>query len=319
MPRISANDLTASKKIFSALFFVTVVVNAALFHAACSPEKTGAPVAEMSHAQIDSLLAAVSRKDMTVTERMNFYSGLFLGMAYNFTCVGDGQDALTEGYPLVNFRETNCMALCEHTLAMAISDGWDNFFNNLQQIRYRDGIIGMRTRNHYTMADWLPENGWLLEDVSRKTGGDSTRSVTRTISHRNFFTKKGITDLRYVLPDREITVDYVPLGALESAADRVQAGDILALLYAGKTDIFSAHMLMIAEKDGRKYIRESTTRGMSTFDTRLGEWVGDIQKNYGDTYIGMAVMRVREELNTPGRIVVPWEIPELKEKYLRNR
>ena len=67
-----------------------------------------------------------------------------------------------EAWPLVNFKEINCMVYCEHVLAMAISDNFDNFFNNLQQIRYKDGIIGMKTRNHFGMADWITENGLVL-------------------------------------------------------------------------------------------------------------------------------------------------------------
>ena len=137
---------------------------------------------QMSHQEIDSLLTRTAGSSMKINEKMNYYSRFFLGIPYNFACVGDGEYALLETYPLVNFKETNCMAMCEHILALAISDSWDNFFNNLQHIRYMDGMIGMRTRNHYTMGDWLPENDWLLEDVSRKVGGSYTKILTRVIS-----------------------------------------------------------------------------------------------------------------------------------------
>jgi hypothetical protein len=252
----------------------------------------------------------MSQKGLTISERINFYSEKFLGTPYNFHCVGDGPYALIENWPLVNFKETNCMALCEHVLAMAISDGWDNFFDNLLQIRYKDGIIGMRTRNHYTMADWLPENSWILEDVSRKVGGEYIKSVTRTISHKKFFQNKGIKDMRYVKPDREITIDYVPTNALEKIEKRIRPGDIAALIYANKTDVFSAHMLIIVEKRGQKYIRESNRKRMTTFDTPYKEWVSDDRGL--ENYLGLSFMRVIEELNIPGKIILPWEIDSLK-------
>ena len=132
----------------------------------------------MDRFQIDSLLTVTAAKDLPVTDRMQFYSGIFLDMPYNLICAGDGADALYETYPLVNFKETNCMVFVEHVLALSISDSWDNFFNNLQQIRYKNGIIGMRTRNHYTMADWLPENDWLLEDATAKVASDKAEQVT---------------------------------------------------------------------------------------------------------------------------------------------
>ncbi len=260
----------------------------------------------MSNKQIDSLLTVTAGQNMTVTERMNFYSQLFLGMPYDLNCSGDGPYALLETQPLVNFEQTNCMVFTEHILALAISDSWDNFFNNLQQIRYKDGIIGMRTRNHYTMADWLPENKWLLDDVSKKVGGNFTRQVTRTISHVKFFQKKSISDLRYVKPDRQMTIDYIPSENLQNIKNNLKVGDIGSLIYAGKTDIFSAHMWLVAESKGQLLIRESSNSKMTTFETPYEEWAGKIMQT--PKYIGIAVMRVREELNQPGKIILPWEI-----------
>lgn len=278
-----------------------------------SKDKTK-PFYEMNNWGIDSLLKSVSQQNLTITERINLFSERFLGTPYNFNCVGDGPYALVENYPLVNFKETNCMALCEHVLALSTSDSWDNFFNNLLHIRYKNGIIGIRTRNHYTMADWLPENSWLLEDVSAIVGGEYTRSVARVISHRKFLEGKGITDMRYVLPDRKIAVDYVPLEHLLDVEDNVKAGDILALIFANKDDIFSAHMLMVVDKNGEKYIRESSNSRMTTFDTPYKSWV---LKNEGkDKYLGLCFMRIRKELDVSGKIIRPWEIQKLKsEKF----
>ncbi len=267
---------------------------------------------DMSPQEIDALIRETSAKPQTVTEKMNYYSQYFLGTPYTFTCVGDGEYALYEPYPLVNFDSTNCMAYCEHVLALSISDSWDNFFNNLQQIRYKNGMIGMRTRNHYTMGDWLPENNWLLEDVSRKVGGSHTKTVTRTISHTKFFQGKGITDLRHVKPDYEMTIDYIPKEAILDVKGELRNGDIGALIFANKTDIFSAHMWMAMEVNGQIIIRESTTRGMTTIDTPYDAWAEKVQES--QRYIGISLMRVREDVNQPGNTIMPWEITELKQK-----
>ncbi len=265
---------------------------------------------DMSPQEIDALIRETSAKPQTVTEKMNYYSQYFLGTPYTFTCVGDGEYALYEPYPLVNFDSTNCMAYCEHVLALSISDSWDNFFNNLQQIRYKNGMIGMRTRNHYTMGDWLPENNWLLEDVSRKVGGSHTKTVTRTISHTKFFQGKGITDLRHVKPDYEMTIDYIPKEAILDVKGNLQNGDIGSLIFANKTDIFSAHMWMVMEVNGQVIIRESTTRGMTTIDTPYDAWAGRVQES--QRYIGISLMRVREDVNQPGKTIMPREISDLK-------
>jgi hypothetical protein len=271
---------------------------------------------EMTNSEIDQLLTEVSKSNKTITERMSLFSEYFLSTPYNLTCSGDGPFALYEPQPLVNFAETNCMVFCEHVLALSISDSWDNFFNNLQQIRYKDGIIGMRSRNHYTIGDWLPENSWLLDDVSDKVAGELTKQVTRTISHTNFFKNKGITDLRYVLPDRQMTINYVPKNALDKVENNYKNGDILALLFADKSNIFSAHMLMVYKKNNKTIIRESSSSKMTTFDTPYLEWTDKIKGS--DRYIGIAVMRIRDELNKPGKIIVPWEILKIKAELNQN-
>jgi hypothetical protein len=271
----------------------------------------GKALTECSHHEIDQLLQSVSAKPLSITQKINHYSGLFLGMPYSWTATGDGPYALYENYPLVSFDSTNCMVYCEHVLAMAISDNWDHFFNNLQQIRYKDGVIGMQTRNHYTIADWLPENSWLLEDVSREVGGKYTKKMTRTISHEKFFKGKGVTDLRRIKADRKITIDYVPLDKLDKVEDQCQDGDIVSLLIANKDDIFSAHMLMIVELNGKKYFREASNSINTTFETPYQTWVSQTQKK--KRYAGMAFMRVKPELNQVGKIY-PEEIPHLKSK-----
>ncbi|MEJ2052343.1 MAG: DUF1460 domain-containing protein [Calditrichaceae bacterium] len=219
--------------------------------------QSGKKFHQMNHREIDAIIRQTSESTMTVTQKMNLLSEFFLGMPYNIKCVGDGPYALFEPWPLVNFKETNCMAFCEHVLALAISDSWDNFFNNLQKIRYRDGLIGMKTRNHYTMADWLPQNKWLLQDVSVKVGGKYTKKLTRTISHRRFFSGKGLTDMSDVEADSAVTIDYIPIEDLPLVQVNLKTGDIITLIYANLNNIFAEHMVLVAQKDNHKVIRVS--------------------------------------------------------------
>jgi hypothetical protein len=268
----------------------------------------------MSNNEIDSILVNISKEPLTITERIAIFSEYFLGTPYDFKCVGDGKDALLEKYPLVNFKRTNCMALCEHVLALAISDNWDNFFNNLMHIRYKDGIIGMKTRNHYTMADWLPQNSWILEDASAKVGGKYTKKMTRTISHQHFFKQKGITNMDYVQSDRTLTIPYIPLQHWNDIEEMLNQGDILSLLFADKDDIFSAHMVLaIKGDDGHIKIREATTREMKVvIDTPFEKWVKYKQKNNGSLYAGMAIIRVKKGLDIKGKIINPGNICKMK-------
>jgi hypothetical protein len=294
-------------RIFSFILFMVIAGN---INGQKIPANTSV-ISSMSYEKIDSMLQVKASQGFTITDRISYYSHLFLGMPYSWTATGDGAWALYEPQPLFNFDSTNCMVLCEHVLALALSDSWDHFFNNLQRIRYQDGIIGIRTRNHYTMGDWLPENSWLLTNVSRQVGGQYTAEMTRTISHTSFFKEKRITDLRYVKPDRKMTVEYIPLKDLHRVKDNVENGDILALLFADKPDIFSAHMLIMIKSGNTLTIREASNSRWTTFDIPWDTWLNKTKKS--PRYAGLAVMRIRPELNMPNKIIIPREIPDLKD------
>ena len=85
------------------------IVIAAILFSCSSKEGSPAVIGKMSNAEIDSMLKVNSEKDLTVTDRINMYSEMFLGTPYSWTATGDGPYALLETYPLVNFQETNSM------------------------------------------------------------------------------------------------------------------------------------------------------------------------------------------------------------------
>jgi len=110
-----------------------------------------------------------------------------------------------------------------------------------------------------------------------------------------------------------MTIDYIPAENLQNIKNKLKAGDIGALIYANKTDIFSAHMWLVAEREGQLLIRESSNSKMTTFETPYDAWAGKIMQS--PKYIGIAVMRVRDELNQPGKIILPWEISGLRSEH----
>jgi hypothetical protein len=271
---------------------------------------------EINKSELNDILIQKASENLTVTERMSFFSEMFMGMPYGLTCVGDGPYALYDTKPLLTFDTTNCMVYCEDVLALSISDSYENFFNNLQQIRYKDGIIGMKQRNHYTMADWLPENRWLLHDVAKIIAGTEAKTITRTISHKKFFAGKGIKDLRYIKDDRTITVNYISFNKLMNVENNFRNGDILALLFKNLDNIFAAHMLMFYETPDGKVIRESSLSKGTVLDTPFDEWVAKYQKS--KRYIGIAVMRVKDELNKKGKVILPWNISKMRKTNGKN-
>ena len=53
---------------------------------------------EMTNHEIDKKIQEIAEKRLSITQKMNLFSEMFLGTSYNLTCTGDGPYALLENY-----------------------------------------------------------------------------------------------------------------------------------------------------------------------------------------------------------------------------
>lgn len=94
----------------------------------------------------------------------------YLGTKY----VANTLDQGTEEKLVILPQTVDCLTFVEYTLAQAMGS---SFADNLQKIRYRDGVIdGYTSRLHYT-SDWI-ENGvrqGFLEDVTAQNSTQTTK------------------------------------------------------------------------------------------------------------------------------------------------
>ena len=263
---------------------------------------------KMSIEQVDTDIRRTSKEIESIQERMVYYSERFIDAPYELYVEGDGPYAKYDQVPLLNLKKINCMTYCEIVMALSLSDYYMDFFNILQHIRYYQGIIGMSTRNHYTMADWLPANEWCLDDVTRLVGGNKTASVRRMISHEAFFAQKGITDIPITKLDREMEIDFIPLDTLRSCQSELQSGDVVALIMDAP-GIFSAHMLLFIRTDDGPVFRHASMSAGKTLDSPFDDYLAGLQEN--PKYIGMSFMRMKKHIDwqsgqsTFGKFIVP--------------
>jgi len=251
------------------------------------------PYYQMTLAEIDQDIRRVSREIGQPTQRMAYYSERFLDAPYEFVCEAEGENGRYETQPLLNLQQVNCMTYCEIVLALSLSTYYEEFFNVLQHIRYRQGIIALATRNHYTMVDWLPANRWCLDDVTNQVGGKDVVRSTRTISHKNFFAGKSISDLPVMLPDRTVTIGYIPLTKLAKHEAALQDGDIVSLIQ-NRSDIFSAHMLLIIKREGKTFFRHASQSAKKVLDQPLEEYIDGL--SHSPRYQGMSFMRLKKTI-----------------------
>ena len=106
----------------------------------------------------------------------------YLGTKY----VANTLDQGTEEKLVILPQTVDCLTFVEYTLAQAMGS---SFADNLQKIRYRDGVIdGYTSRLHYT-SDWI-ENGvrqGFLEDV---TAQNSTQTTKLSLSYMSTHPKQ---------------------------------------------------------------------------------------------------------------------------------
>lgn len=251
---------------------------------------------EMVWKDLENLMKEAKSKYPDLNKRIQYISERGLGTPYVIFNLGEGPDAKCDPDPLMNFSQTDCMTFCEHMIAMSISDSYKDMFKNLQRIRYKDSKIGMTTRNHYTIADWLPNNDWILYDATELIGGKLYNEMTKTIDRKKDFKNLPVDQEKLVKVSNRQTVKikYIPEENLLSIADNLHGGEIVSII-SNKPGIFSAHMGIIVRDEWDNLIfrhGSSLEKTAQVIDQRFEEIVDSLKKS--NSRVGMVFMRLKE-------------------------
>lgn len=250
------------------------------------------PLFQMSQPEIDAWLPTLPGQ--LLTERMDAVSAQALDTPYFLGPLGEGPTALFDKKPLMDLARVDCVTFCEQTLALSLARNYDQAYEILQKIRYKGGEKTaerlMETRNHYFMADWVPNNNWLVSDVTASLPGHEP--LTRTISHKQLFASQNFKGISVREPDRTMTIQYVPDTKLSALDAHLKSGDI-GVLIQNHPGIFAAHTGMMFKRDGKWIFRNATSIGpKKVVDTPWAELIASLQKS--ERLIGMAFVRPRQ-------------------------
>ena len=169
---------------------------------------------------LDRMLATAARIS-SIGKRIEFLSAHFLGIPYKeSTLIGD---ANTPESFTINLEAVDCFTYLDYVEAMRRSDNFASFKEMVRMVRYREGKVGYKTRNHF-FTDWIKENSW-LKDVTAKIGGENSRTVHKRLNDRG----DGTCFLAGISPtERGIT--YVPSKAIGSdIIRRLKTGDYIGI------------------------------------------------------------------------------------------
>ena len=258
-----------------------------------SPFEAGKYITHMQGAEPDL------RKRIAAIGRQN------IGQPYSLNLLGEFPYELHDSLPLYSLEQSDCVVFAEHTYAMALSGSWEEFFWMLQRIRYRDGVIGVATRNHYTEMDWNVANNWLLTDISADLAGAGGPSYAMKVDRARFLRTRHNTV-------REIPVEtsrqaYVPKEQVAAIASQLQEGDFVNVISTRDGEYWASHVgLVVLGPNGERHFLHSAEPKVreETFESYIGRTLERQERNAragkrGQALAGFKFLRLNEQVTVP--------------------
>jgi len=217
--------------------------------------------------------------------------------------IGNTLDRTIEEDLVVNLRELDCTTFAENCLAIARTiksrkPTFENFANELEKIRYRNGQLnGYVSRLHY-FSEWITNNAekGIIEDVSSKIGGVKCPIVLNFMStHPESYPQlKGNPEWVKEIQQIEIkgsakTYFFIPKEKIAACESKILDGDIVSLV-TKIPGMDVSHVGILFKKDGRVYLLHAPLSGGKVETTKVP--IADYLKNSKNT-TGIFVVRAK--------------------------
>ncbi len=198
------------------------------------------PLYEFTEPEVDVYLRYLNTFKPKLSDRIKHLARKNIGQPYEIYLLGEMPFEHYDPQPLYCLTKSDCLVFTEHTYAMALSDSWPGFIRTLQRIRYADGHIGVATRNHYTEADWNPNNRWLVRDITPDLARQRGVTFAQKIDRSKFLLKR--YKLKTDIAIEERTDVYLPFEYIDQAKARLHDGDFVNIVRGtppkpGKEDV----------------------------------------------------------------------------------
>ncbi|XYJ08971.1 N-acetylmuramoyl-L-alanine amidase-like domain-containing protein [Telluria sp. B2] len=258
-----------------------------------SPSEAGRYVAWQHEAEPDlrKRIAAIGRKN--------------IGQPYILNLLGEFPFEVHDNLPLFSLDHSDCVVFAEHTYAMALSRSWEEFFWMLQRIRYKDGVIGVATRNHYTELDWNVSNRWLVTDISAELAGANGPVYDMRVDRARFLRTRHNTV-------RDIPVEtsrqaFVPKEQVAGIASQLQEGDFVNVISTRNGEHWASHVgLVVLGPNGERHFLHSAEPKVreETFESFMARAAEREAKNaregrQGQRLAGFKFLRLNDNIVVP--------------------
>jgi hypothetical protein len=207
-----------------------------------------APLYSFRERDVDAYLKFLHESEPDPIARVVHLARKNIGQPYEIYLLGEFPYELYDPDPMYCLEKSDCVTFVENTYAMALSHDWPSFFRTLQRLRYKDGKVGMLTRNHESVADWDPNNAWLFEEITAKLG-DGKAAVPMHLTWRpsKFFAKWNIGQ---DLPDVTVESVYIPRDRISSILSDLKDGDVVHIVRGNEKEQYVGHFGLVARGAG---------------------------------------------------------------------
>ncbi|MDI1346760.1 MAG: DUF1460 domain-containing protein [Pseudolabrys sp.] len=243
---------------------------------------TTAPAANAETARIARLIEAAQALP-TIGQRIDFISRALVGSHYRgYTLIGGPRKA--ERF-VTRDDVFDCVTYCEAVLAAARVRTLDAYAATLRQIRYHDGAVAWRERNHY-FAQWCENN--IANEICAPVAIPDSETIAKTLSYMP------------ALGARRMSLAAIPRASLLANTQLLATGDIIGFLSErARLDYFHVGFVVVAP-DGDLWLRHAARSRGRVLDEPLGRFLS------ANRVKAVTVLRAREPRNVAGQIGQPY-------------
>jgi hypothetical protein len=201
-------------------------------------------VYQMSPQEVNSYVGHMQTSESDLRKRIVAIGRQNIGQPYVLNLLGEYPFELHDTLPMFSLEQSDCVVFVEHSYAMALSRNWEEFFWMLQRIRYKDGVIGVASRNHYTEVDWNINNGWLVSDITASLAGRTHARYELKVDRARFLRTRHQT-VRDIAPQVSMET-YIPKDELAPVLPELRDGDLVNVVSTRDGTFWVSHVGLIA-------------------------------------------------------------------------
>jgi len=208
-----------------------------------------------TEARIDRLIGEARSKG-PISQRLDYISGSLRGTRYEgYTLIGGPKRP--ERF-VIRDDAFDCVTFCETVLAAAIAGSPGEFDAALRTIRYHNGVVSWRERNHY-FFEWCQHN--IENNTCRSVNLDGSVKIEKTV----YWHKE--------LGRRRFSIAVIPRTVFLANKRQLGKGDIVGFI-TQRPNLDYFHVGFIAfDSDGNLLLRHASQSKHRVLDERMDSFV----------------------------------------------